>query len=222
MDLTGEQLLPLPREKVYDALLDPAMLKAAIPGCESVTAIGENAYSVAVVTAIGPVKARFKGKLKLENAERPQGYLMSFEGDGGVAGFARGTAEVKLEPDGHHGTRLSYLANAQIGGKLAAIGARLIDASAAKLSKQFFGRLTELLSGSDEAGKTGADTAATAVDGAGAGPAAPAAAGAPSAGAWPAAAPAAARGLVTIQMPAWTWALTVIVVAALAAWLGGH
>jgi hypothetical protein len=215
MDLTGEQLLPLPREKVYDALLDPAMLKAAIPGCESVAALGENAYSVAVVTAIGPVKARFKGKLKLENAQRPQGYRMSFEGDGGVAGFARGTAEVKLEPEGDDRTRLRYLANAQIGGKLAAIGARLIDASAAKLSKEFFGRLTELLSGTGGVNEEAASEATST--------AAPAAVAAPAPTTqFAAAAPAAPRGVVTIQMPAWTWAVTVVVIAALAAWLGGH
>lgn len=221
MDLTGEQLLPLPREKVYDALLDPAMLKAAIPGCESVTVVGDNAYSVAVVTAIGPVKARFKGTLQVENAERPEGYLMRFEGDGGVAGFARGTAEVTLEAQGDDATRLRYLANAQIGGKLAAIGARLIDASAAKLSREFFGRLTELLSGTGGA----SESPASAAPGVAATSAAAPVPGAQVAGTAPLAtpcAPAAARGLVTIQMPAWTWALTVVVIAALAAWLGGH
>lgn len=219
MDLTGEQLLPLPCEKVYDALVDPAMLKAAIPGCESVTALGENAYSVAVVTAIGPVRARFKGKLRLENARRPQGYLLRFEGDGGVAGFARGTAEVKLQPEGADGTRLHYLANAQIGGKLAAIGARLIDASAAKLSAQFFGKLTELLSGSGSAAPA---SMGVAPEGAATAAAAACSASGSVAGVTATAAPAAARGLVTIQMPAWTWALTVIVVALLAAWLGAH
>ncbi|MCL2657126.1 MAG: carbon monoxide dehydrogenase subunit G [Betaproteobacteria bacterium] len=211
MNLTGEQLLPLARERVYDALLDPEILKAAIPGCESITVANDGAYGVAVVTAIGPVKARFKGTLRLENPRRPEGYLMTFEGDGGVAGFAKGAAEVRLDELGPDQTRLTYKAEARIGGRLAAIGARLINASAAKLSAQFFGKLTELLT-APEPGATGVERAAAPEQ---------VAAGRQTPRAPETSAPA-SSGMVTVQMPAWAWAVTVIAVAVLVGWLGTH
>jgi carbon monoxide dehydrogenase subunit G len=214
MDLFGEQLLPLPRERVFDALLDPVALKASIPGCESITPAGEGAYSVAVVAAIGPVKARFKGLIRQQNVQRPHGYLLAFEGDGGVAGFAKGSAEVELTDEGNGHTRLKYVAKAQIGGRLAAIGSRLIDAAAAKMSAQFFAQFTDYL--------TGAQAQPAAPQGA----AAPAGAGhpvtpAPMTVVPVAVAPAAAQNpsLVTFQMPAWTWAFTIVVLALLTGWL---
>ncbi|WP_322061839.1 carbon monoxide dehydrogenase subunit G [Paraburkholderia sp. J63] len=213
MDLTGEQLLPMPRERVFDALLDPVMLQAAIPGCKSITSAGDGAYDVAVVTAIGPVKAQFKGRLRLENPQRPQGYVMSFEGDGGVAGFARGSAEVTLEALDEQQTRLRYAAKAQIGGRLAQIGARLVDASAAKLSAQFFGRFTELLGAPEGAAARAGQPEAASV-------AAPAAA--VTAGVSREAPGQPLRGMVTLQMPAWTWAFTIAALAALAGWYGAH
>jgi uncharacterized protein len=96
MELTGERLLPVARERVWAALLDSETLRAAIPGCESVTHEGDGRYLVSVLAAVGPVKARFKGRLQQQDLQPPQRYTLSFEGDGGVAGFARGSAEVEL------------------------------------------------------------------------------------------------------------------------------
>ena len=224
MELTGEELLPLPRERVYDALLDPGLLKAAIPGCESVTRTAEGAYDVVTAIAVGPVKARFKGTLRLENPQRPDGYVMHFEGDGGMAGFARGSAQIALTQADPSQTRLRYVAQAQIGGRLAQIGARLIDATAAKLSAQFFRRLTELLSAPAPVAQPDAVAPATVASAPVAlvGPVAAAGAGVPSAAMHVQPEPKPARHMVTLQMPAWTWALTVIVVAALVAYLNSH
>lgn len=222
MELTGQRLLPVPRERVWAALLDPDTLRAAIPGCESVVAEGEGRYIATVVAAIGPVKARFKGKLQQQDLQPPSRYALVFEGDGGMAGFSKGTAAVELaeaEVDGAAGTCLQYTAQAQIGGRLAQIGSRLIDATAAKLSGQFFERLAAELTA-----PAGAAAPATAE----AAPApAPAAASAarPAVVAQPVPQAAAGTGLsapVTIQMPAWVWAFTVGVLALLAGWLGTH
>jgi carbon monoxide dehydrogenase subunit G len=231
--MTGEQLLPLSRERVWDALFDVETLREAIPGCETVTAEGQGAYRVVVVAAVGPVKARFKGRLQQQDLDPPSRYTLSFEGDGGVAGFARGTAEVELsEAEGGAKTRLAYRTQAQIGGRLAQIGSRLIDATAARMSTQFFQRLEQAIVGNTPPPAGAAAIPAATVDAASA--AAPAAT-APrepahassvvpgSAGAAPLAS-ARERSLVTVQMPAWTWAFTVAVVAAalLAAWLGSR
>jgi uncharacterized protein len=137
MTMTGEVQLPAPQDTVWAKLNDPEVLKACIPGCETLDVIGENEYQAVATNKIGPVKARFKGKVRLTDLDPPNGYKISGEGDGGVAGFAKGGASVTLAPkDG--GTLLTYNVEAQIGGKLAQLGQRLVNGAAKKLADQFF------------------------------------------------------------------------------------
>jgi uncharacterized protein len=137
MTMTGEYQLPAPRETVWAMLNDAAVLKASIPGCEQLDMISETEFQAIATTKIGPVKARFKGKVRLSDLDPPNSYRIAGEGDGGVAGFAKGGATVKLEPkDG--GTLLTYAVEAQIGGKLAQLGQRLINGAAKKVADEFF------------------------------------------------------------------------------------
>jgi len=146
MVMTGEQQLAAPREKVWAMLNDPAVLKACIPGCESLDVIGENEFQAVASNRIGPVKARFKGKVRLTDLDPPNGYKISGEGDGGVAGFAKGGASVNLtDKDG--GTLLTYNVEAQIGGKLAQLGQRLVNGAAKKLADDFFVRFAAAVKG---------------------------------------------------------------------------
>lgn len=139
MTMSGEQQLTASREKVWAALNDPAILKACIPGCESLDVTGENEFAAVATNKIGPVKARFKGKVRLTDLDPPNGYRISGEGDGGIAGFAKGGASVALtEKNG--GTLLTYNVEAQIGGKLAQLGQRLINGAAKKLADDFFAK----------------------------------------------------------------------------------
>lgn len=140
MELTQTHLLPVPLQTAWDALNDPAVLQRCIPGCESVTAATEHAYDIAMTAAVGPVKARFKGRMELADIVPPRSYTLHFDGQGGAAGFGKGTAQVQLAPEGPTVTRLSYTAHAQVGGKLAQIGSRLIDGAARKLADEFFQR----------------------------------------------------------------------------------
>jgi carbon monoxide dehydrogenase subunit G len=140
MELTQTHLLPVPLQTAWDALNDPAVLQRCIPGCESITAAGDNAYDVAMTAAVGPVKARFKGRMELTDIVPPTSYRLNFDGQGGAAGFGKGTAQVQLAPEGPTVTRLSYTAHAQEGGKLAKIGSRLVDGAARKLADEFFQR----------------------------------------------------------------------------------
>ncbi len=145
MDMTGEYRIPATREAVWQALNDPEMLKAAIPGCESVEKLSDTELAAKVALAIGPVKARFTGKVTLSDLDPPNGYTIAGEGQGGVAGFGKGQATVRLEADGP-ATVLRYTASATVGGKIAQLGARLIDATAKKLADEFFERLVTQLS----------------------------------------------------------------------------
>jgi carbon monoxide dehydrogenase subunit G len=213
MELTGQQLLPVPRDQVWSALLDPETLRAAIPGCEFVTDEGNGLYTVGMLAAVGPVKARFKGRMQQQDLQPPHRYTLSFEGDGGLAGFAKGSAEVELVEEGQtrEQTRLNYYAQAQIGGRLAQIGSRLVDATAAKMSAQFFERLTAAITapaGPEAAMAPGATS--------GAGPSA--AAQRPAVVTAPATLTA-APGMVTIQMPGWAFAFTLTALAVLVGWL---
>jgi carbon monoxide dehydrogenase subunit G len=138
MDMTGEQRIPTGQQAVWEALNDLEVLRACIPGCDSIEKISETEHHVALTAAVGPVKAKFKGKMHLGDLDPPHSYRIGFEGQGGVAGFAKGEAQVSLKPDGA-GTLLSYTVHAQVGGKLAQVGSRLIDAAAKKLADEFFG-----------------------------------------------------------------------------------
>src|SRR3954466_11842620 len=138
MEMTGEQLVPAPQRVVWEALNDPAMLKASVPGCEAIDPIGENQYQVLMVARVGPVSAKFKGKLTLSDIKPPESYSIAFEGQGGPAGFAKGGAQVKLSSEKPNETRLSYNVKASVGGKLAQIGSRLVDAAAKKVADDFF------------------------------------------------------------------------------------
>ena len=137
MELRGEYRIPAPREQVWALLNDAAVLRECIPGCESLEGSPGEGFSARVTTKIGPVKATFTGAVTLTNVNPPESYTISGEGKGGVAGFAKGSADVTLTEDGD-GTLLTYVANAQVGGKLAQLGSRLIDSTAKKLADQFF------------------------------------------------------------------------------------
>ena len=142
MEMKGEQLISAPQKTVWNALNDPEMLKSCVPGCESMELSGENTYIVLMVARVGPVSAKFKGKLTLSDIKPPESYGLSFEGQGGAAGFAKGSANVRLEPQGLL-TKLSYDVKANVGGKLAQIGSRLIDAAAKKVADDFFKNFNE-------------------------------------------------------------------------------
>jgi uncharacterized protein len=149
MTMTGEVQLPASREEVWAKLNDPEVLKVCIPGCESLEVTGENEFQAVATNKIGPVKARFKGKVKLSDLDPPNGYKISGEGDGGVAGFAKGGATVALQPkDG--GTLLTYNVEAQIGGKLAQLGQRLVNGAAKKLADQFFAKFAGAVGGTPQ------------------------------------------------------------------------
>jgi len=138
MELHGDRLIPASLDATWAALNDPEALKACIAGCESLERTGDDAYTAVVALKIGPVSARFKGNLKMTDVSPPNGYTINFDGQGGVAGFGRGSADVRLAPEGDAATRLTYEARAQVGGKMAQIGSRLIDATAAKITDDFF------------------------------------------------------------------------------------
>ncbi|HZB94190.1 MAG TPA: carbon monoxide dehydrogenase subunit G, partial [Stellaceae bacterium] len=155
MDMTGEFRIPAPRQKVWEALNDPEMLKQSIPGCEEVQKIGDNQFEAKVTAKVGPVKARFGGKVTLSDLDPPNGYKITGEGNGGAAGFAKGGATVRLTDDAG-GTKLSYTVEAHVGGKLAQIGSRLIDATARKMAEDFFRSFSEAVSGGAAAPATAA------------------------------------------------------------------
>ena len=150
MELKGEYRIPAPRERVWAMLNDPNVLRECIPGCESLEGSPAEGFAVRVTTKVGPVKATFNGQVTLSNVKPPESYTISGEGKGGVAGFAKGGADVHLAEDGA-GTLLTYAVNAQVGGKLAQLGSRLINSTSKKLADQFF---------SSFAAKAGADAPA--------------------------------------------------------------
>ncbi len=160
MELKGERLLAADRATAWAALNDTEMLRSCIPGCESINATGENQFEIAMTAAVGPVKSRFKGKMALADIDAPNAYTMKFDASGGPTGFARGEARVTLVEQSAQQTKLSYVANAHVGGKLAQVGSRLIDAAAGATADKFFEAF-------------GAQLAARALPAAGAAPAAP-------------------------------------------------
>jgi uncharacterized protein len=138
MQLASTQTLPVSQLQAWEALNDVSLLQAAIPGCESIVATAENQFEVLVTAAIGPVKARFKGRLQLENLKAPESYTLRFEGQGGAAGHGKGHADIRLESIGARSTVLHYSAHASVGGKIAQIGSRLVDLAAQKMATEFF------------------------------------------------------------------------------------
>ena len=144
LDMSGEYLLPLPRQEVWKALNDPAMLKRCIPGCESLERLSDTEFAAVARLEAGPVKARFKGRVKLADMVPPESYTISGEGDGGVAGFARGNAAVTLS-DLPEGTKLAYTAAATVGGKIAQLGQRLLAGTAKKIADRFFANFAKAL-----------------------------------------------------------------------------
>ena len=140
MEMTGEFHIPAPRERVWQALNDPDTLKRAIPGCREIEKLSDTEFTAKVVAKVGPVSASFGGKINLTDLDPPRAYTISGEGSGGVAGFAKGSAKVNLDEDSGDTTVLRYQVQAHVGGKLAQIGSRLIDATSRKMADDFFGR----------------------------------------------------------------------------------
>jgi hypothetical protein len=186
MDMTGEYRIEAPRDKVWAALNDPEVLKQAIPGCQEIDKLSATEMTAKVIAKVGPVKANFTGQVTLSDLDPPNSYRISGEGKGGAAGFAKGGANVKLEPAGN-ATILKYEVNATVGGKLAQLGARLIDGTAKKMANEFFAEFARVV----EAGEAAPAAAEAAV-------AAPAEAGKPA-------------GVST-----WVWAAGVVVAVLIA------
>jgi uncharacterized protein len=146
MEMTGEQLIPVAQNEVWRGLNDPEVLKSCIKGCETIEKVSDIEFKVAMTAAVGPVKAKFTGKLVLSDVKPPNSYSIAFEGSGGAAGFAKGAAQVKLTPEGS-GTKLSFTAKANVGGKLAQIGSRLIDSVAKMMADDFFTKFNAVMAG---------------------------------------------------------------------------
>jgi carbon monoxide dehydrogenase subunit G len=197
MEMTGEQRIAASRQRVWEALNDPEVLRACIPGCQSLEREGENGFIAVAEVKIGPIGARFKGNVTLNDLDPPNGYTIEGSGNGGVAGNAKGAAKVRLSDDGD-GTLVSYEVDAQVGGRMAQLGGPIIDATAKQLAGKFFSRFGEVVTG-------------------GLAPAAPATATAPaSAAATPAAVSAAPAGVPapSVGTPwAWIVALGLAIVA---------
>lgn len=149
MEIVGEQLIPRAQSVTWSSLTDPEVLKVCIPGCESMDKVSDHEFELVMSAKVGPVSARFKGKITLADVDAPNSYTLIFEGQGGVAGFAKGEANVRLLPEGD-ATRLQYTAKAMIGGKLAQVGSRLVDGVAKKLAENFFSKFNEHVSGTAE------------------------------------------------------------------------
>lgn len=150
MELIGEQRLAAPRQRVWDALNDLDVLQRCIPGCETIERAEDGGLTAKVVAKVGPVKATFSGKVRFENVVEGVSYTIAGEGQGGVAGFAKGAADVVLTEDGPEATVLGYTVRASVGGKLAQLGARLIDSTAKSMAEAFFARFAEIVAPAPE------------------------------------------------------------------------
>lgn len=142
MDMSASRQLAVTQQQAWDALNDPAVLKTCIPGCDKVEATGDNQYAIGMALKIGPVSAKFTGKITLSEINPPSSYKLSFEGQGGPAGFGKGSAEVKLTPNAE-GCELAYTVHASVGGKVAQLGQRLIDGAAKSMAEDFFKRFDD-------------------------------------------------------------------------------
>jgi carbon monoxide dehydrogenase subunit G len=153
MEITGEYRIAAPRQVVWAALNDPEVLKRCIPGCKDLEKRSDNEFAAKVALKIGPISAMFSGAVTLEDLNPPASYTIVGQGQGGAAGFAKGRAKVELDEQGEE-TNLSYAAKAEVGGKLATLGGRLIQATSKKLADEFFGTFAQTVSGpSDEEGE---------------------------------------------------------------------
>lgn len=198
MEMTGEYRIPAPRQRVWEALNDPEILQQAIPGCEQLVKKSDTEFEARVMAKVGPVKARFNGAVTLADLNPPESYTIAGEGKGGAAGFARGSAKVWLLEDGDRATILRYEAQADVGGKLAQIGSRLIQGTAKKMADEFFGKFSEIVAAREAAA------------------APPAEAAPPAPEAVPPAPPPAPAGPEWAQKP-WVWLLAIAVVVAILA-----
>ncbi|TPN01331.1 carbon monoxide dehydrogenase subunit G [Mesorhizobium sp. B2-1-3A] len=147
MDMNGQERIEAPIDAVWRALNDPETLRACIPGCETLEKTSDTDMTATVVLRVGPIKARFEGTVELTNLNPPRSYTISGEGKGGIAGFAKGGADVSLTEDGPNATILSYTVKADVGGKIAQLGSRLIDSTSRKLAGQFFTNLGSQMTG---------------------------------------------------------------------------
>ena len=148
MDMSGSERIEAPVETVWQALNDPEILRQAIPGCESLEKTSDTTMTARVVLKVGPIKAKFEGAVELQNLNPPHSYTIAGEGKGGLAGFAKGGADVSLEADGPDATILSYTVKAEVGGKIAQLGSRLIDSTSKKLAGEFFAKFGQLVGNS--------------------------------------------------------------------------
>lgn len=194
MQMLGEQRVAAPREKVWEALNDPDVLRASIPGCQNLTRETDDRLSAIVEVKVGPIGARFKGAVTLSDIRAPDSYTLNLEGNGGIAGSVKGLVRVRLEEDSG-GTLVKYEADTQVGGRMAQLGGPIIDATAKQLAGTFFSRFGEIVSGVK--------------------PAEPAAAGAPTAAAAPIPAPRPAGSPIA-------WVLALIIAAATGFFFGHH
>lgn len=154
MELRGQHNISANQDQVWQALNDPKILKECITGCESIDRTGDNELAVKLVAAVGPVRAKFQGRIVLSDLIPPSSYKINFEGQGGMAGFAKGSATVNLQPEGQ-GTLLSYVATSQVGGKLAQVGSRLVEVAARKVADDFFSTFEGILKGPESAAGEG-------------------------------------------------------------------
>ena len=197
MDMQGSRQLAVTQQQAWDALNDPQVLKLCIPGCDSIEPTGENAYALVNAIKVGPVSAKFKGAIQLADIQAPDSYTINFEGNGGVAGFGKGSAKVALTPN-DAGCELGYTVNATVGGKIAQVGQRLIDGVAKSMAESFFKRFDEEMQRRHPPAEAPAGDAAAAPG---------------TAAAVPAKIPGGEAGV-----PAWVWVLVVIVVVLAAGW----
>jgi len=205
MDMTGEYRIAAPRATVWAALNDTEILRQSITGCDEIDKTSDTEFTAKVTAKVGPVKARFGGKVTLSDIDPPNGYTISGEGSGGAAGFAKGGAKVSLTSDGDV-TVLSYTVQANVGGKLAQIGSRLIDATARKMAEEFFGKFSELVTAQAAAEAT------TTLDGA-----VVPAVGPPAAEVSATAVPTTDRSGGS-SLPPWIWVLGLLVVVGAVLW----
>ena len=157
MKLTGQQQIPASRDLVWKALNDPAVLQACIPGCQELVKLSDTQMNATAVIKVGPVSAKFQGAVTLSDLDPPNGYRISGEGEGGIAGFAKGGARVHLSDAEGGQTLLRYEVEAQVGGKLMQLGSRLIDSTAKKLAGEFFEKFAEVVAPSPESEGDGED-----------------------------------------------------------------